>query len=154
MRSVPATLGRLWPWLAAIASGLLGAACFPPFNQDWLAWIALTPLIAATWFSGKSARGPWLRNLLLGYVSGLVFFTTGFSWLGSLGILFDNVWLCGLPLLLSLYLALHWAFWGWFVSFIAPRGFTTSWRKGARYLSKTCNLHKTERHITPACTLN
>jgi apolipoprotein N-acyltransferase len=128
MRRVLATLARIWPWLAAIASGLLGTACFPPFNQDWLAWIALTPLIVAIWFSGKGVRRPWLRNLLLGYVSGLVFFTAGFSWLGSLGRLFDNVWLCGLPLLLSLYLALHWSFWGWFAGLIAPRTFTTSWR--------------------------
>jgi apolipoprotein N-acyltransferase len=121
-------LGRLWPWLAAITSGLLCTACFPPFNQDWLAWIALTPLIAATWFSGNKNRRIWLRNLVLGYVAGLVFFTAGFSWLGSLGTLFDNVWLHGLPLLLSLYLALHWAFWGWFAGFIRPHKFTASWR--------------------------
>lgn len=119
---------RLWPWLAAIATGLLTAACFPPFNQDWLAWIALAPLIIATWFSGKDARRPWLRNGLLGYVSGLVFFTTSLSWLGSLGRLFDNVFLYSLPLLLSLYLGLHWAFWGWFAGLIAPRHFMSSWR--------------------------
>jgi apolipoprotein N-acyltransferase len=119
---------RLWPWLAAVATGLLAAACFPPFNQDWLAWIALTPLIIATWFSGKDARRPWLRNGLLGYVSGLVFFTVGFSWLGSLGNLFANVFLYSLPLLLSLYLALHWGFWGWFTGLIAPRHFMSSWR--------------------------
>ena len=118
----------LWPWLAAIATGLLAAACFPPFNQDWLAWIALVPLIIATWFSGKGSRRPWLRNTLLGYVSGLVFFTTSFSWLGSLGRLFDNVFLYTLPMLLSLYLALHWAFWGWFSGLIAPRHFMSSWR--------------------------
>jgi hypothetical protein len=32
---------RLWPWLSAIISGLLGAAALPPFNQTWLIWIAL-----------------------------------------------------------------------------------------------------------------
>ena len=26
---------RLWPWLAAVMSGLLCAACFPPFDQGW-----------------------------------------------------------------------------------------------------------------------
>src|SRR4030095_364160 len=66
---------RSWPWLAAISSGLLCTACFPPFNQSWLCWIALTPLIAAVWFYGRNSRRRWLRNLLLGYVAGVVFFT-------------------------------------------------------------------------------
>src|SRR5204863_10833 len=80
----------------AILSGILCVACFPPFNQNWLCWIALTPLIAAVWFSGKNSKRRWLRNLLLGYVAGIVFFTGTFSWLGSLGTLFDNFWLHGL----------------------------------------------------------
>jgi Apolipoprotein N-acyltransferase len=37
---------RLWPWLSAIISGLLGAAALPPFDQTWLIWIALVPLCA------------------------------------------------------------------------------------------------------------
>ena len=121
-------VGQAWPWLAAVASGLLVAACFAPFNQDWLAWIALTPLIAAIWFSGANVRRRWLRNLGLGYASGVTFFTVAFSWLGSLGRLFDNLALYGLPLLLSLYLALHWAFWSWLLGFAVPRVFTSSWR--------------------------
>ena len=119
---------RLWPWFAAIASGLLGAACFPPFNQGWLCWIALTPLIAAIWFSPQNSKRPWLRNLLFGYVAGLVFFTATFSWLGSLGILYENFWLRGLSLLLSLYLALHFAFWSYVVGLARPANFVTSWR--------------------------
>ena len=121
-------VARLWPWLAAATTGILAAVCFPPFNQAWLAWIALTPLICAIWFSGKNSKRPWLRNLLLGYVSGLIFFTTAFSWLGSLGRLFDNFFLFSLPFLLSLYLALHWALWSWVAGFIAPSMFTSSWR--------------------------
>src|ERR1700759_731267 len=119
---------RLWPWLAAAVSGILGAACFPPFNQAWLAWVALVPLIVAIWFSGGNARKPWLRNLSLGYLAGLVFFTVGFSWLGSLGRLFENWFLYFLPFLLSLYLALHWAFGAWFIGLVAPRIFLSSWR--------------------------
>src|SRR5438309_8830093 len=65
---------RVWPWLAAICSGLLCAACFPPFNQSWFSWFALVPLIAAVWFSGENSRRRWLRNLLLGYLAGIVFF--------------------------------------------------------------------------------
>ena len=67
---------RVWPWLAAICSGLLYAGCFAPFNLIWLCWIALTPLMTAIWFSGNESRRPLLRNLALGYVAGLAFFWT------------------------------------------------------------------------------
>jgi apolipoprotein N-acyltransferase len=73
---------RFWPWLAAISSGLFCTACFPPFDQSWLCWIALTPLIAAVWFSGRNSTRRWVRNLLLGYVAGGVFFTAKLSWFG------------------------------------------------------------------------
>ena len=119
---------HVWPWLAAISTGLLCAACFPPFDQSWLCWIALTPLIAAVWFSGQNAKRRWIRNLLLGYVAGIVFFTTTVSWFGSLGVLYENFWLRGLSLLLSLYLGVHFAFWTWFVGLIAPRDFLISHR--------------------------
>jgi apolipoprotein N-acyltransferase len=121
-------LNRIWPWLAAVTSGLLGVFCFPPFDQSWLCWIALTPLIVAVWFSRENARRRWLRNLLLGYVSGLVFFTFSFSWLGALGDLYQNFFLHSLPFLLSIYLAMHFAFWAWFVGFLKPKTFTASWR--------------------------
>ncbi len=119
---------RFWPWLAAISTGLLCTACFAPFNQTWLCWIALTPLIAAIWFSGENSRRRWLRNLSLGYVAGIVFFTGAFSWLGSLGTLFENAFLHALPLLLSLYMGMYFAFWSWFVGLIAPKNFLGSYR--------------------------
>src|SRR6266852_3951079 len=106
LRHVPSILTKFWPWVAAIISGVLCTACFAPFNQGWLCWIALTPLIVAIWFSGKDSKRRWLRDLLLGYVAGIVFFTGTFRWLGSLGTLFEDFWLHGLPLLLSLYLAM------------------------------------------------
>jgi apolipoprotein N-acyltransferase len=119
---------RFWPWLAAISSGLLCTGCFPPFDQSWLCWIALTPLIAAVWFSGRDSKRLWLRNLALGYVAGVVFFTATFSWFGSLGVLYDNFWLRGLSLLLSIYLGLNFAFWSWFIGLIVPGDFLSSWR--------------------------
>ncbi|PYL64158.1 MAG: apolipoprotein N-acyltransferase [Verrucomicrobia bacterium] len=109
-----------WPWLAALSTGLLATACFAPFNQGWLCWFALTPLIAAIWFSGENLKRRWLRDLLLGYVAGIVFFTGVFGWLGSLGTLFENFWLHGLPLLLSLYLGMNFAFWSWFCGLVRP----------------------------------
>lgn len=118
----------LWPWAAAVASGLLYTACFPPFDVSWLCWLALTPLIAAIWFSGESSKRRWLRNLWLGYVAGVVFFTAAFSWLGALGDLYQSFFLHGLSFLLSIYLGMHFAFWGWFIGLVRPKQFLSSWR--------------------------
>src|SRR5437588_1977762 len=111
-----------------MASGFLWAFCFAPFDQSWICWIALAPLIVAIWFSGENSKRRWLRNLLLGYVAGLVFFTTTFGWLGALGDLYQSFFLHGLSLLLSIYLAVHFAFWAWFIGFLKPSAFTASWR--------------------------
>ena len=104
---------KLWPWLAAICSGILYAACFAPFNLTWFCWIALTPLIAAIWFSGAESRYPWLRNLLLGYVAGLTFFWIVFSWLTTVTVLGWFV--------LEFYMAIYFAIWAWFCGLLRPR---------------------------------
>jgi apolipoprotein N-acyltransferase len=104
---------KLWPWLAAICSGFLYAACFAPFNLTWFCWVALTPLIAAVWFSGAESRHPWLRNLLLGYVAGLTFFWVVFSWLTTVTILGWFV--------LEFYMAIYIAIWAWFCGLLRPR---------------------------------
>jgi apolipoprotein N-acyltransferase len=107
------TAPRFWPWLAAIASGLLCTGCFAPFDQTWLCWIALTPLIAAIWFSGEDSRHPWLRNLLLGYVAGLAFFWTALSWLTTVTVLGWFV--------LEFYMAIYFALWAWLCGLLRPR---------------------------------
>jgi apolipoprotein N-acyltransferase len=104
---------RIWPWLAAICSGLLYTGCFAPFNFTWLCWIALTPLIAAIWFSEAGSRHRWLRNLLLGYVAGLTFFWTAFSWLTTVTV---PGWF-----FLSFYMAIYFAIWAWFCGLLQPR---------------------------------
>jgi apolipoprotein N-acyltransferase len=106
------TLLRLWPWLAAISTGLLYAGCFAPFNYDWLCWIALIPLLAAVWFSGQTSKRRWLRDLSLGYVAGLVFFWIVFSWL-------HTVTVPGL-VLVGFYMAFYIAFWSWFCGLLRP----------------------------------
>ena len=103
---------RLWPWLAAILTGLLYAGCFAPFNYDWLCWIALTPLLAAIWFSGENSKRRWLRDLLLGYVAGLVFFWIVFSWLRTVTV---PGWI-----LVGFYMAFYCAFWSWFCGRLRP----------------------------------
>src|SRR5947199_8830525 len=104
---------RLWPWLAAICSGLLYAGCVAPFNLPWVCWIALIPLLAAIWFSGEQSRLRWLRNLILGYVAGLTFFWTAFSWLTTVTVLGWFV--------LQFYLAIYIALWAWFCGLLKPR---------------------------------
>jgi len=117
-----------WHWLAAALSGALLTLCFPPWNQGWLGWIALTPLLAAVFAPG----GAW-RRAALGYVAGLVFFATTFWWLGTLAALYHNPLLLSLPVLLAFYMGLYLAFWAWFVgallgSFDPQRRFGSSLR--------------------------
>ncbi len=125
-------IARAWPWLAAAASGVLLALCFAPWGFTPLAWVALTPLICAVWFSRESGRRPGLRAALLGYVAGIVFFTMVFYWLGSLAVLFAEPWLYALPLLLALIFGCYFAFWAWFLARVlavtnAQRLFPNSW---------------------------
>jgi len=127
---------RHWPWLAAISTGFLCAGCFAPFNQWWLCWIALTPLLAAIWFSGENAKRRWLRDLLLGYVAGLPFFWTVFFWLRT-------VTVPGL-VLVGFYMALYFALWSWICGLLRPR---STPRAGAATLSRHA-----ERRPTAAST--
>jgi apolipoprotein N-acyltransferase len=108
---VSKTLG-LWPWPAAVSTGLLYAACFPPFDQTWLCWIALTPLLAGIWFSGANSKRRWLRDLFLGYVAGLAFFWTVFFWLRT-------VTVPGL-ILVGVYMAIYFALWSWICGLLRP----------------------------------
>ena len=103
---------RLWPWLAAIASGYFCAACFAPFSQTWLCWIALTPLLAAIWFSGENAKRRWLRDSLLGYVAGLAFFWTVFFWLRTVTV---PGWV-----MVGFYMAIYFAAWSWLCGRLRP----------------------------------
>lgn len=103
---------RLWPWLAAIASGLLYGACFAPFNYGYLCWVALIPLLAAIWFSGGESKRRWARDLALGYIAGLAFFWVVFSWLQTVTV---PGWI-----LVGAYMALYIALWSWFCGLLRP----------------------------------
>lgn len=100
---MPRLTATLWPWASAILSGVLLVFCFAPFDQAWLAWIALAPLFAAVWFGPAPARHALLRKAELGYVTGLVFFLGSLSWL-------INVTAVGW-FVLCLYLAVYPAVW-------------------------------------------
>jgi apolipoprotein N-acyltransferase len=133
MRRGPRVSG-LWPWACAALSGALLALAYPNWDQGWLIWIALTPLIAAVWLSPVPKRRRWLRDALLGYVAGFIFFAVTFSWLGMpLAALFQNRWLIPLPELLAGYLALYIAFWTWFIGWL-PHGDTQFLSSGRNLL--------------------
>jgi apolipoprotein N-acyltransferase len=129
---------KVWPWLAAILSGVLCAACFAPFNLTWFCWIALTPLIAAIWFSGADGRRHWLRSLLLGYVAGLTFFWIVFSWLTTVTVLGWFV--------LQFYMAIYFAIWSWVCDLLRPRA---SGKRQAHAASKWDQMLVQARTATP-----
>lgn len=75
-----ARAAALWPWMAAVLSGALLGLCFPPFDQDWLVWIALCPLAAAVWFR-SGARRTIGRDFLLGWLAGAIGFLICLHWI-------------------------------------------------------------------------
>lgn len=88
--------------------------CFAPFDQSWLVWISLAPLIAALWFGPVHRTHPLLRKIELGYTSGLVYFLGSLYWLREVTV--------GGWFILCLYLAVYPALWAGMVWVIAtPR---------------------------------
>ena len=112
--NVRSLLFKCGPWAAAACSGALLALCFAPWNQPRLVWVALLPLLAALWTLPASA--PRWKAPLLGYTTGVVFFTAVFYWLHALADIFDSPALRGVPLLLAVYLALYPAAWAWLLA--------------------------------------
>ena len=105
---------QLWPWVAAVLSGLLLVLCFAPFDQTWLVWIALAPLLAGIWFGTVHPKHPLLRKAELGYLTGLVYFLGSLYWLREVTV---PGWF-----ILCLYLAVYPALWAGIVWVIAtPR---------------------------------
>lgn len=120
MKSVPrqsrSRLKSGWPWLAAAASGLLLAFCYPPFTADGFIWIWQAPCLAALWFGGPE-RGRWRHGALLGLVAGMLFFLVNLAWITEISRVAGTVF-AGLTalVLLSLYLSLYFAAFGAFAA--------------------------------------
>ncbi|HEX4951712.1 MAG TPA: apolipoprotein N-acyltransferase [Blastocatellia bacterium] len=68
---------RFYPWLAAIASGVLLVFSFPKFAFGFLAWIALVPLLFVLVQPGLT----WRRAFFLGWTTGFVFFFFSCNWI-------------------------------------------------------------------------
>ena len=116
------------PWLAAALSGGLLTLCLSPWDQQWLCWLALTPLLAVLWAEDDrdQAASPrpaprwrwqgwlrtrWARAFWLGYVAGLVYFWGAFYW----------IWVVTEPgwVVLGFYMACYVALWSVFVAMVA-----------------------------------
>jgi len=102
-------MGNRAGWLkitAALASGLLVAGVFPPFDFTWLVWIGLLPLLAALW-SIEGGRVGW-KGFGMGYLAGLVSGLIQCSWVASVASLG--------AILLPAYLAIYWGLFGLFAA--------------------------------------
>ena len=119
---------RFWPWLAAISSGLLYRFCFAPIDLPGFCWVALVPLLCAVWFSGAELRRKWLRDLSLGYVAGVTFFWSVFSWLTTVTTI---GWI-----LVGAYLGLYIAIWAWLAGQLRPRVRAFSPRAGLEAVTR------------------
>ena len=74
-----------WRNAAAVLSGLLLSAAYPPLCWDLLAWVALTPLIFA-----PQPRA-WRQRLFTGYLFGYTHCASSLLWLNEVG--FGAGWL-------------------------------------------------------------
>ncbi|MDQ1602214.1 MAG: apolipoprotein N-acyltransferase [Actinomycetota bacterium] len=111
--------GRLWPRLiAALLSGLLATATFPPYDV----WPLAVPAVALLVLACRSQRPR--RAALLGLVHGLALFVPMLSWLHIVGVdawllvaLLESAFVAGLGIVLALVTRLPgwpvWAAAGW-----------------------------------------
>lgn len=105
--------------MAAIASGVLLALCYPPFEGDALIWIWQAPLLTALWFSKDTIRNwsRWKHGLVLGYLCGFAFFAINVSWITQISRVAESFWAGLFALLaLSIYLAIYFGIFGAFAA--------------------------------------
>lgn len=94
-----------WRGAAALLSGVMLAASFPPFASSQVAWVALAPLLVVARYSRPS------QAFRSGFLAGLVFWATTLAWLqalahfGSPYVMVASAWLA-LAAACALYLGL------------------------------------------------
>ena len=108
--------------LPLLSGGLLVFA-YPQWNQEWVVWLWLLPLIWVLW-SAKDVKRPFW----VGYLAGLAFFIPNLFWIRHSSRVIagavDNQWaglgpeLMGLGAVIGLsgFCALYIGLWAWFVS--------------------------------------
>ncbi|MFZ2088372.1 MAG: apolipoprotein N-acyltransferase [Desulfobaccales bacterium] len=112
------------PLLAAIFSGLLLAAAFPKYDQSYLLFVGLIPMLWALRGQTRKA-GFWL-----GMVNGLAFYLGLLSWIFHVTHVYGKFPVplaLGVVLLLAFYLSLYRALWAWGVVWAEKRGVSLLW---------------------------
>ncbi len=96
MKNDPASMHPLLPWTAAAFGGVLAFLGYAGFDQFYLEWICLVPVL---WAISNQTPG---RAFLLGWVAGTVGHGGGFSWIVTMLRQFADapLWLAVLGLLL------------------------------------------------------
>jgi apolipoprotein N-acyltransferase len=116
---------RILPWAAAVLGGVLAFLGYVGFDQFYLEWICLVPVLWA--ISGQTPR----RAFFLGWVAGIVGHGGGFYWIVTMLRQFaDAPWplAAGGLLLLAAANGLVFAVWAWAVRRItAGTGWSVAW---------------------------
>ncbi len=103
-------MSHIFAIIAAVLSGILLWASFPPGNQAYLTWFGLVPLLIA--LKGKRLTGAFC----LAYVCGLIFFFSHFHWINSV----DNYKYLH-HFLLGFYLSVYFGYFGLAFAYTASR---------------------------------
>ena len=90
-----------------MVGGALLALCFEPFNLPDLVWVAPACWMAAVWL-GAGEKRPKRKGFLIGLCAGVIFWMINIKWLISV--------VGAAYLILVVYLALFFAFFGLFIS--------------------------------------
>ena len=125
MKNDPAPMHPLLPWIAAAFGGVLVFLGYAGFDQFYLEWICLVPVLWA--ISNQTPGGAFL----LGWVAGIAAHAGGFSWIVTMLRQFaDAPWplaVLGL-LLLAAANGLLYAIWAWATRLIArDAGWNVLW---------------------------
>ena len=81
----PATTAPWWYWLLSPAAGVLMALSFAPYDFSQLVWVALLPLLYVLW----STPTRWWKAFRLGWLYGMGYYCTTFSWINEVGFTFN-----------------------------------------------------------------
>lgn len=113
------TMKSLLPWIAAVAGGILAFLGYVGFDQFYLEWICLVPVL---WAIRDQTPG---RAFLIGWVAGIVGHSGGFYWIAQMFQQFaDAPWplaVLGL-LLLAAANGIIFAIWAWATRLISHDG--------------------------------
>jgi apolipoprotein N-acyltransferase len=112
LETAPPLRSPRWPWVAAVASGLLLSLAFPDWDVPAMVWFWMFPLLAALW--GPANGVPPGRAFGLGWIAGFVCHFLVLRWLRDIhgaGHLSMVGWI-----LLPAYLACYTGLWSLFAA--------------------------------------